>query len=74
MEGHAWDKQDIASRMIKSLEHNITLLLNHPLMFRNIVVFVAQAQWYCLNILVFLDYVMYVQPCITYPTGAPLPV
>ena len=68
------DKQDIASRMIKSLEHDIMLLLNHPLMFRDIVVFVAQAQRYCLDILAFLDYVMYVQPRIAYPTGAPPPV
>ena len=68
------DKQDIVSRMLQSLRLDIMLLLNHPLTFRDIVVFVAQAQRYCLDILAFLDYVIYVQPRIAYPTGPPLPV
>lgn len=68
------DKQDVASRMLQSLRLDIMLLLNHPLTFHDIMVFMAQAQWYCLNVLAFLDYIIYVQPCIAYPTGPPLPI
>jgi len=56
------DKQDIASQMLKSLEHDIMLLFNHLLTFRDIIVFMSQAQQYCLDILAFLDYIMYVCP------------
>ena len=68
------NKQDIVSRMVKSLQHDIMLLLNHPLTFRDIIVFVAQAQRHFLDVLAFLDYVIYVQPRIAYPSGTPLPV
>ncbi|KAH0827362.1 hypothetical protein J3R83DRAFT_4007 [Lanmaoa asiatica] len=64
------EKVDIASRMLKSLEHNILLLLNHPLTFRDLVVFVAQAQHYFLDLVAFLDYVSHIQHCITYSTTA----
>ena len=68
------DKQDIASQMLPSLKHDILLLFNHPLTFRDIIVFVAQAQRYFLDILAFLDYVMYVQARVAFPSGPPLPV
>ena len=68
------DKQDIASQMVKSLQHDIMLLLNHPLTFHDIIVFIAQAQQHFLNILAFLNYVMYIQPCIAHPSGPPVPV
>ena len=36
------DKQDFASRLLKSLKHNVTLLLQHPLTFRDVIVFVGE--------------------------------
>lgn len=67
-------KQDIAGRMVKSLEHDTMLLFNHPLTFRDITVYVAQAQRYFLDIMAFLDYVTLVQPRIAYPSGPPFEV
>ncbi|KAH0834936.1 hypothetical protein J3R83DRAFT_10626, partial [Lanmaoa asiatica] len=68
------EKVDIASHMLKSLEHDVLLLLNHPLTFHDLVVFVAQAQRYFLDLVAFLDYVSHVQHRITYPTTAHTPV
>ena len=68
------DKTNIASRMLKSLEHNITLLLNHPLTFCDLIVYVAQVQHHFLDIFTFLYFVMYVQAHIAYPSGPPPPI
>ncbi|KAN0086211.1 hypothetical protein V8E55_007345 [Tylopilus felleus] len=57
-----------------ALDHDLMVLLNHPLTFRDIVVFVAEAQRYFLDIMAFLDYVLYVLPHNSYPPFAPLPV
>ncbi|KAH0834252.1 hypothetical protein J3R83DRAFT_11592 [Lanmaoa asiatica] len=38
------DKKDIVIRLLKALGHDLMVLLNHSLTFRNVVVFIAQAQ------------------------------
>ena len=68
------DKQDFANRVLNSLKHDVMLLLNHPLTFRDVVVFVAEAQRYFLDIMAFLDYVIHVQPRIAFPPAAHTPV
>ena len=67
-------KQDIAGWFLKSLQHDVMVLLNHPLTYCDIIVFMAQAQRYFLDIIAFLDYVQYIQPHIVYPPSNPLPV
>ena len=49
-------------------------ILNHPLTFRDVVMFVAEAQQYFLDIMAFLDYVLDILPHITHPPFIPLPV
>ncbi|KAH0831330.1 hypothetical protein J3R83DRAFT_13979 [Lanmaoa asiatica] len=68
------DKKDIVIRLLKALGHDLMVLLNHPLTFHDVVVFVAQAQRYFLDIIAFLDYVKYVLPHVAYPPSAPLSV
>jgi hypothetical protein len=68
------DMKDIVSRLLKGLNHNLMIILNHPLAFRDVVVFVAEAQQYFLDIMAFLDYVLDVQPHIAYPSFVPPPV
>ena len=60
--------------MLKSLEHNTILLLNHPLTFCSIIIFGAEAQCYFLDIMAFLDYIQLVQPHIAYPSTPYPPV
>ena len=67
-------KKDIAGWLLKSLEHDIMVLLNHALTFHDIVIFVAQAQRYFLDIIAFLDYVRCVLPHIANPPFIPPPV
>ena len=50
------------------------VLLNHPLTFRDVIVFMAQAQQYVLDIMAFLNYILYVIPHVNYPSSAPPPV
>ncbi|KAI9459076.1 hypothetical protein HD554DRAFT_2177094 [Boletus coccyginus] len=68
------EKKDIAGWLLKSLEHNVMVLLNHPLTFCDIIIFVAQAQHYFLDIMTFLNYVHYVLPHIANPPFISLPV
>ena len=68
------DKKDSVGRLLKGLDHNLMIILNHPLTFRDVVVFVAEAQRYFLDVMAFLDYVLDVLPHITHPPFIPLPV
>jgi hypothetical protein len=50
--------------MLTSFKHDINVLHQHPLMYCNIIIFVAQAQHSFLDITAFMDYVKIVQPCL----------
>jgi hypothetical protein len=54
-------KQDIVTKMLSSFKHDVNLLCRHPLTYRDIIVFVAQAQRSFLDIIAFMDYVEVVQ-------------
>ncbi|OJA12179.1 hypothetical protein AZE42_11275, partial [Rhizopogon vesiculosus] len=54
-------KKDIVLNMLSSLKHDINVLHRHPLMYCNIIIFIAQAQRSFLNIIAFMDYVEIVQ-------------
>ncbi|KAG1874422.1 hypothetical protein F4604DRAFT_1925300 [Suillus subluteus] len=58
-------KKDIVTNMLASLKHDINVLRRHPLMYRDIIIFVAQAQRSFLDIIAFMDYVEIVQPRLT---------
>jgi len=64
-------KKDIVTNMLSSLKHDINILRRHPLTFRDIVIFVAQAQHSFLDIIAFMDYVEVVQPRIAWTTWLP---
>ncbi|KAG1840419.1 hypothetical protein C8R48DRAFT_781765 [Suillus tomentosus] len=66
-------KQDIVSSMLSSLKHDINVLRRHPLTYRDIIVFVAQAQRSFLDIIAFMDYVEIVQRCDTWTSWSPRP-
>lgn len=68
------NKQDVVNKMLQSLDHDIMILLNHPITFRDLTLFVAQAQRYFLDIIAFLDYVQEVLPHIANPPTSPRPV
>ncbi|OJA11302.1 hypothetical protein AZE42_09656 [Rhizopogon vesiculosus] len=62
--------------MLSSLKHDISILHRHPLTYRDIIVFVAQAQRSFLDIIAFMDYVEIVQPRLTtssWSSWSPLP-
>jgi len=63
-------KKDIAAKMLLSLQHTVTLLLQHPLTFRNVIVFVAEAQHVFLDIHAFLDFVEVILPCLAFPSAS----
>ena len=65
------DKKDFVGWLFKVLDHDLTVLLNHPLTFHDVIIFMAQAQWYVLDIMAFLNYVLYVIPHIDYPPSTP---
>ena len=62
------DKQDIAVKMVQSLQPTVVLLLQHPLTFHNVVTFVAEAQPMFLDIYAFLDFVKVLMPHLTFPS------
>ena len=62
------DKQDIAVKMVQSLQHTVVLLLQHPLTFHDVVTFVAEAQPMFLDIYTFLDFVKVLMPHLTFPS------
>ena len=62
------DKKDIAAKMVQSLKHTVVLLLQHPLTFRDVVAFVAEAQRTFLDIYAFLDFVKVLMPHLTFPS------
>jgi hypothetical protein len=69
-------KNDIVTPMLSSLKHDISVLRRHPLTYRDIIVFVAQAQRSFLDIIAFMDYVEIVQPRLTtssWSSWSPLP-
>lgn len=67
-------KTDIVMKMLSSLKHDITVLRRHPLTYRDIIIYVAQAQRSFLDITAFMDYVEVVQPRVAYPSSwSPLP-
>ena len=68
------DKKDMAGRILKALDHDLMVIFNHPLTFRDVVVFVAQIQRYFLDVMAFLDYVLDVIPHVGYPPSVPRPV
>jgi hypothetical protein len=58
---HAWQanwagKTDIVTKMLSGLKHDIIVLRRHPLTYRDIIIFVAQAQRSFLDIIAFMDY------------------
>ena len=62
------NKQDIAVKMVQSLQHTVVLLLQHPLTFHDVVTFVAEAQPMFLDIYAFLDFVKVLMPHLTFPS------
>jgi hypothetical protein len=68
------DKKDFVSCLFKVIDHDLMVLFNHPLTFHDVVVFVAQAQHYFLDIMAFLDYILYVLPQVDNPPFVPPPV
>jgi len=56
--------------MLLSLQHTVMLLLQHPLTFHNVIVFIAEAQRVFLDIHVFLDFVEVVLPHLTFPSAS----
>ena len=68
------DKKDFVSGLFKALDHDLMVLFNHPLTFRDVIVYVAQAQRYFLDIMAFLDYVLYVLPHLDHLPSVPPPV
>jgi len=56
----------------QALDHDLMVLFNYPLIFHDVVIFVAQAQWYFLDIMVFLDYILDVLLHVNYPPSVPL--
>jgi len=64
-------KKDIVSKMLSSLKHDINTLRRHPLTYRDIVVYVAQAQRSFLDVIAFMDYVEVVQPRIALTAWLP---
>ncbi|OAX32506.1 hypothetical protein K503DRAFT_805176 [Rhizopogon vinicolor AM-OR11-026] len=55
-------KNNIVANMLSSLKHDISVLHRHPLMYRNIIVFIAQVQHSFLDMIAFMDYVEIIQP------------
>ncbi|OAX32639.1 hypothetical protein K503DRAFT_787065 [Rhizopogon vinicolor AM-OR11-026] len=67
-------KKDIVSNMLSSLKHDINVLCRHPLTYRDIIIFVAQAQHSFLDIIAFMDYVEIVQHHDTWTSWSAPPV
>ena len=55
-------------KMLQSLKHTVMLLLHHPLTFRDLIAFVAEAQWTFLDIHAYLDFVKVLMPHLLFPS------
>ncbi|KAG1795442.1 uncharacterized protein HD556DRAFT_1235591 [Suillus plorans] len=58
-------KNDVIVNRVASLRHGISQLKKHPLTFRNLLIFVTDAQHLFLEIHSFMDWVLIVQPRIS---------
>ncbi|KAG1812257.1 uncharacterized protein BJ212DRAFT_1483434 [Suillus subaureus] len=58
-------KNDAVVSRVLSLRHGISQLKMHPLTFRNLLMFVTDAQWLFLEIYSFMDWILLAQPHIT---------
>ncbi|KAG1781439.1 hypothetical protein EV702DRAFT_1192928 [Suillus placidus] len=58
-------KNDAVVSRVLSLRHGISRLKMHPLTFRDLLMFVTDAQRLCLEIHSFMNWILLAQPCIT---------
>ena len=62
------DNKDIGAKILQSLQHTVMILLQHPLTFRNIIAFVAEAQRAFLDIYAFLEFIEVIMPRLAHPS------
>ncbi|KAG1887860.1 hypothetical protein F4604DRAFT_1570876 [Suillus subluteus] len=62
-------KKDVIVNHVVSLRHGISRLKKHPLTFRDLLIFVTDAQRLFLEIHSFMDWVLIAQPCISSGVG-----
>ena len=63
---------EILSTWTSSAQHEVKCLQHHPLVFRDLVVFIAQVQHTLLDIHALLDYIKILHPLLTSPPSKPV--
>ncbi|KIM57105.1 hypothetical protein SCLCIDRAFT_131292, partial [Scleroderma citrinum Foug A] len=63
---------EILSTRTSSAQHEVKRLRHHPLVFRDLVVFIAQVQHTLLDIHTLLDYIEILHPLLTSPPSKPV--
>ncbi|KIO08080.1 hypothetical protein M404DRAFT_23351 [Pisolithus tinctorius Marx 270] len=64
--------RDLMTQLVRSVQHEVLRLQHHPLLFRDLVIFVAQLQRKLLDIYTLLEYIEILYPLLSSPCSKPV--